>query len=244
MSALGHYLEVEGIPTVAISLVRPQTERTRPPRALWVPFELGRPFGAPSDAAFQRRVVVAALRLLESPHGPVLLEDFPDDDPRARPDPAWQAPLAPSAHAGASADALASALEAEAPLLAQRYEAARAQRGGRTSVGLSGMTIDAAVRYVGDFLRGKPMTSPNADMSPVLALRFAVDDLKAYYTEAASAGGAKPSSRQIGDWFWNDSAAGAALQALRRAHLDSPDDRLKLIAGLFLVPGARVPQAG
>ena len=66
MSALGHYLEEEGIATAAISLIRPQTERTKPPRALWVPFELGRPFGPPSDPAFQKRVVVSALRLLES----------------------------------------------------------------------------------------------------------------------------------------------------------------------------------
>jgi hypothetical protein len=48
VSALGHYLEEEGIATVAISLIRPQTENTKPPRALWVPFELGRPFGPPT----------------------------------------------------------------------------------------------------------------------------------------------------------------------------------------------------
>jgi hypothetical protein len=242
VSALGHYLEEAGIPTVAISLVRPQTERTRPPRALWVPFELGRPFGAPGDAAFQQRVVLAALRLLEAPHGPVLLEDFPDDDPRARPDATWQAPLAKAAIPDPSPDALAAALEHEAPQLARRYAETVARRNGRTSVALSGMTIDAATRYVADFLRGKPVASPHADMSPPLAMRFAVDDLKAYYTEAA-AGTAKPSSGQLGDWFWNDTVAGATLFALRRLHLESPDDRLKLIAGLFLVPGARVPPA-
>jgi len=82
VSALGHYLEEEGLATVAISLIRPQTERTRPPRALWVPFELGRPFGPPSDPAFQKRVVLAALRLVERQSGPVIIEDFPDDDPR------------------------------------------------------------------------------------------------------------------------------------------------------------------
>jgi len=65
VSALGHYLEEEGIPTVAISLIRAQTENTKPPRALWVPFELGRPLGPPSDPAFQKRVILAALRLLE-----------------------------------------------------------------------------------------------------------------------------------------------------------------------------------
>ena len=34
MSALGHYLEEEGIATVAIALIRPQAENTKPPRAL------------------------------------------------------------------------------------------------------------------------------------------------------------------------------------------------------------------
>ena len=77
MSALGHYLEEEGLATVAISLIRPQTEKTKPPRALWVPFELGRPFGPPSDADFQQRVILAALGLLERTDGPVLIEDFP-----------------------------------------------------------------------------------------------------------------------------------------------------------------------
>ena len=84
MGALGHYLEEEGIATVGISLIRPQTENTKPPRALWVPFELGRPFGPPSDATFQKRVILAALHLLERERGPVVIEDFPEDDPRKR----------------------------------------------------------------------------------------------------------------------------------------------------------------
>ncbi len=91
MSALGHYIEDEGIATVAVSLIRPQTENTRPPRALWVPFELGRPFGPPNDPVFQKRVILAALRLLERGGGPVRIADFPDDDPRERPDPGWHA---------------------------------------------------------------------------------------------------------------------------------------------------------
>jgi hypothetical protein len=66
-----------------------------------------------------------------------------------------------------------------------------------------------------------------------LLLRFDIDDLKAFYFEAAAAGGAKPSSRQLGDWFWNDTAAGAAVRALRVAHLASEDERLKLIAANF-----------
>ncbi|MEX1300510.1 MAG: hypothetical protein AB1Z81_16035 [Desulfotignum sp.] len=51
-----------------------------PPRALWVPFVLGRPLGRPGDPAFQMRVTLAALALLESETGPVLI-DFPDNAP-------------------------------------------------------------------------------------------------------------------------------------------------------------------
>ena len=85
MSALEHYLEEEGIATVAIALIRPKAERTKPPRALWVPFELGRRLGPPSDAAFQRRVLLAALHMLVEGGGPVRIADFADDDRRARP---------------------------------------------------------------------------------------------------------------------------------------------------------------
>ena len=51
-----------------------------PPRALWVPFILGRPFGVPRDENFQHRVLFAVLRLLEAPSGPVL-EDYLEDAP-------------------------------------------------------------------------------------------------------------------------------------------------------------------
>ena len=84
MSALGHYLEAKGLPTTQISLVRMHTEVIQPPRALWVPFELGRPFGTPGEAAFQRRVISAALALFERESGPVL-EDFPEDAPGEAP---------------------------------------------------------------------------------------------------------------------------------------------------------------
>ena len=41
---------------------------------------LGRPFGVPHDAGFQRGVLIAALKLLERDQGP-LLEDYPFDAP-------------------------------------------------------------------------------------------------------------------------------------------------------------------
>ena len=104
----GHYLEEDGIATVAIALIRPQAENTRPPRALWVPFELGRPFGPPSDAAFQKRVLLSALGMLVEGGGPTRIIDFPDDDPRAQPDPTWQPPFVSAAVGGGDVEALAA----------------------------------------------------------------------------------------------------------------------------------------
>ncbi len=123
--------------TVAMSLIRPQTENTRPPRALWVPFELGRPFGPPSDPAFQKRVILAALQLLERDSGPLIIEDFAEDDPRARPDPAWRPPRISALAPDRTPAALAAALEAEIPRLAEAHQRWVGQR-GRTTVGLTG----------------------------------------------------------------------------------------------------------
>jgi hypothetical protein len=239
VSALGHYLEEEGIPTVAIALVRPQAEHTRPPRALWVPFELGRPFGPPGDAAFQKQVILTALRLLEAEAGPVLLADFPEDDPREVPDPRWRPPIA----AKGSGRALVDAMTAEIAALATPYARSCTER-GRTTVGLSGLSSAAAAAYAAAWLHGSPPDSPVPDMSPVLCLRFAVDDLKAYALEAAITPGTQPSSGQLGDWLWNETATGAAIRALRRQLADSPDDRAKLIATMFLVPASRVTSGG
>lgn len=233
MSALGHYIEEEGIATVAIALVRPQAERIRPPRALWVPFELGRPFGPPSDPAFQKRVLLSALQLLEAKTGPVLLADFPQDDPREAPDPGWRPPFT----------RVGDDIEAETAALAPAYAQSRAKR-DRTTVGLSGLAPAQAAAYVAAWLRGPPPASPVPDLSPVLCLRFAIDDLKAYVLEAAIADRGRPSSRQLGDWLWNETATGAAIRELRRRLLTDDDERAKLIAGMFLVPALRAAPNG
>jgi hypothetical protein len=74
-------LEERGFSTVTIASVRAQAQKTRPPRALWTTSQLGRPLGEPRDAPFQRRVVLAALALLERTDGPVILADFNEDPP-------------------------------------------------------------------------------------------------------------------------------------------------------------------
>jgi fermentation-respiration switch protein FrsA (DUF1100 family) len=173
----------------------------------------------------------------------VIIEDFPEEDPRQRPDPAWRPPLAKPDLNGASAARLAAALEDEGTRVETLYRRA-AEEPGRTIVGLSGLSIGEAGRYMASWLRRQNPESPSAEMSAPLVLRFAVDDLKAAYIEVALSGSAKPSSKQLGDWLWSDTAAGAAIFALRSMYLTSDDERLKAIAGLFLVPGVRVPPSG
>src|ERR1700744_2372354 len=78
-------LEERGFSTVAIVSVRAKAKKTRPPRALWTTSQLGRPLGEPGDPPFQRRVLMAALGLLERADRPVILDDC-TDAPRG-----WQA---------------------------------------------------------------------------------------------------------------------------------------------------------
>ena len=65
VSLVAAELERQGIATVAIQLLREVAERVRPPRALCVPFRHGYPLDSPNDPAKQRRVIEAALALLE-----------------------------------------------------------------------------------------------------------------------------------------------------------------------------------
>src|SRR5580704_3116301 len=144
---------------------------------------------------------------------------------------------------GASAARLAVALEGESERVEVAYRGAAKER-ERTIVGLSGLSVGVAGRYMAGWLRGQTPQSLSAEISAPLALRFAVDDPKAAYIEIALSGSAKPSSRQLADWLWNGTAAGAAIFALRSMYLTSDDAHLKAIAGLFLVPGVRVPPSG
>jgi len=65
-------IEYTGITTVSISLLREITEKTRPPRALFVPYPLGYPLGEPNNADLQTRIIQAAFALLPRNDCPVL----------------------------------------------------------------------------------------------------------------------------------------------------------------------------
>jgi hypothetical protein len=222
--ALAHKLEALGFATVALASVRAQAEKTRPPRALWTAAPLGRPVGEPEDPAFQLRVLLQALGLLERTDGPVILEDFPDDPPGLTDTPGWVPP--PTSPDGAFATELAAMLP--------RWQTAQA-RFGRTSVGLSFQDPPAWPAFAAEVLAGGLPAVPPLDTT-ALSVRFLCDDIKALYGEAAQAVGPKPSPMQVDTWFWRHTAAGNLLRALRTVAMASENNALKTVGGRFFVP--------
>lgn len=235
MGALGHYLEREGIPTAQISLIREQTAAIKPPRALWVPFMLGRPFGAPNEPDFQRRVLRHLLSLFEHTTGPVL-EDFPEDAPAADEQESGFACPVSFAAPKVAAGALAQDMFDEIAQLRPWYDLARKRR-GRTTVGVYAATVDEAARHIALYLDAKPVASA-AGVSTGMAVKRACDDIKAYYYEAAAAQPGNLAPRAIEQWFWSETVAAQALLAIRDLCFASDDPSLKPLGKLSLIPRA------
>jgi len=233
VGALAHYLENEGIPTTQISLVREHTVRIRPPRALWVPFELGRPLGTPDQPDFQRRVLKAALALLEAERGPVLA-DFPEGAPEGGIVEGWACPVNFTAPARGPRD-LTSRLADEVGQLRPWHDLWRERR-GRTTVGVSGLDVEAAARYLAAFLETERPENPRPELSAAELLKLALEDVKAFHLEAAMAQPGKATSQAVADWFWGETAAGELMLALRAPLSEHPDRHIAVVAQRLLVP--------
>ena len=234
MGALGHYIEREGVPTTQISLIREQTATIKPSRSLWVPFMLGRPFGAPNDPVFQRKVLRALLALFERSAGPVL-EDFPEDAPGSTAEESGFACPVSFAPEISERGGLAAAMHAEIARLAPWYDLAKRRR-GRTTVGLFGATVAEAARHVASFIDGAPESPPAPGWSAGVSMKRACDDVKAYYYEAVAAQPGNLAPKAIENWFWRETAAAQALLAIRQICLKSDDESLKPLGKLSLIP--------
>jgi hypothetical protein len=247
VSAVGHYLEEEGIATAGISLVREHSEAMRPPRALWVPFMLGRPLGAPNAPAFQRDVLRAVLGLLERPRGPVL-EDYPHEAPVS--DAVVDIPEGESCAvnfgrppAAAGEHPLVRRLAEEIAQLRPWRDLGARRRGGST-FGVSGRTPEDAAAFVVAFLGETAPASDRPGQPLGQALKFAVDDLRAFYEEAAAAQPGEFTSDALMRWFYLETVAGEALLAVQRAARSSGDESVRAIAERALVPRAILNRAG
>lgn len=228
------------MPTTQVSLLREHTAAIHPPRALWVPFAFGRPFGVPDDAEFQSRVLRAALELLDRPAGPVL-EDFPEDAPDAAADVGpWACPLPLPDRRGEPDDARGAAFLRELEALRPWYDLA-VRRRGRTTASTCGLPVDALGSFLVGFLGPEPPAPPKPDLPPGLALKLAAEDLKAVYFEAVTVqpGGGPATADSLAEWFWGATEAGALLFAVRAACASSDDPALKAVASFLIVPQAQ-----
>ncbi len=251
MGALGHYLEREGFATASISLIRRQTEAMKPPRALWVPFELGRPFGAPNEPDFQRRVLRKLLSLIEAKTGPVL-EDFDEDPPTdaASDDDAsgWACPIEFKPMAAEADDDAATSTQALLHEIGQMrpwYDLAVSER-GRTTVGVSALEIEDIAGFITGFLGDDWPEAPFEDMPRGESFKHACQDLQAYYQEAVAAqpGQATARSSEIVEWFWNETIAGAILKRLESVCAASDDTVMQHMAAYLLLPRSQTGSVG
>lgn len=234
MGALGHYLEGEGIPTAGFSLIRLHTEKIRPPRALWVPFELGRPLGVPNDPTFQTRVLRALLSLFDATAGPVLA-DYPEDAPLAGPSDMTGMACAIRFDRPEAQETLDSALLREIREMQPWYDLAFERR-QRTTFGASRLPIENVAAYLVQWQADPPPESPHADQTPEALLKLAAEDLKVFYFEALAGQPTPMSGRTAADWFWGETIAAKLFVALRERCIADYNPERQLIGRNLLVP--------
>ena len=226
---LARALETEGIATTAISMVREHSEKTKPPRVLFVPFPFGHALGRPDDPHLQHRVLRAALDLLIEPAGPVL-RDFPDDS-----EPGVEPPAPTQASGIAPAAAVPDDPALETAQMRQYHEQWLTRSGGRTAFGLSGVPATrfrGVVRLLQAFAAGEDtdMEERPADLPLVNFIRYCADDWKALYFEGRLAMSPVVASDDGARWFWGETAAGQVLRRVRDRLDASEDARWKAAA--------------
>ena len=205
---LAHTLEGQGLSTVALSLVREHVERLRPPRALHVTFPFGRPLGRPDDLALQHRVLRAALGLLDSPSGPVLV-DFPEviDGP---------------ADVQAMTCTLPPPIDPDAPAAVEEARGLRDayDRGLRRTSGRSGLRGETAPEDVPHFLAQAYQlldASGTEDDEELAKVARRALDVRAYYEIAGVALAADQGGQSLEGltaWFFQATEAGRLLRRL------------------------------
>jgi hypothetical protein len=226
---LARALEVQGVATTSISMVREHTEKVKPPRALFVPFPFGHALGRPNDPELQHRVLKAALDLLTAPAGPVLA-DFPDDAETAMEPPAPAQASAISPAPGTPDDPAM-----ETTQMRQYHAQWLAHSGGRTAFGLSGIPatrLRGVIRFLEGFADGQDADMPErpADVALPSFIRSCADDLKALYYEGHMAMKPTAGGDDIARWFWGETASGQLLRRVRDRLDASEDPRWKAAA--------------
>ena len=222
-----------GIATVQISLIRPVTEKIRPPRALWVPFPFGRPLGPPNRPDVQLDVLRQTLGLVDQPAAPALV-DYPNEveDDYAL-EEVWSCPVTfPAVEPKNELESLNAQLRTEAQLLMPWFDEGLRAR-GRTTLGTSGkgaISIPEMLGILAAFALDAGMTVPEGYAHPMpQLLRYIATDVRAFYTEAAISkpGAGFPSPEELEEWFFLQTVAGDVFYQVR--------DRLVSVDMLVLI---------
>ena len=192
----------------------------------------------PNDPDFQRRVVKAALDLLNNDDTPVLVE-YPEEAPAAAKgddDDGWVCPISlPAQVRDPKEETITEALSREIAELAPWYDLA-VQKSGRTTVGSSGFDVPAAGEFIVSFLSDGIPDSPIEGERVDRVLKWACDDLKAYYYEAMLAQPGGPSSLDLDEWFFGQTTAGAVFFGVQKVLLDDDDEINQFVGKERLIP--------
>ena len=217
--------------------MRENTEQMQLPRFLWVPFELGRPFGAPNEPDFQRRVLHAALTLLEREDGPVVLEDYPDDAPvtTSTADAGnWSCPVSFHPRNDRDTHLLQDAL-AEIKQLAPWHEV-YVQKRGHAAPPASGLTHDEIIRGLDALAQGSNMPRLSTDLPLQEWVRLGCDDLRTWYMEAAQGQPSTVQSAVLQDWFWQQTALARLIAGAAMYFVQSKESGYNLFGRRVMVP--------
>ncbi|MDE2744833.1 MAG: hypothetical protein OXI41_02445 [Chloroflexota bacterium] len=231
--------------TTGISLIRKHPEGMKPPRSLWVPFPLGRPLGAPDQPEFQRNVLLSALRLLESATA-TTIADYPHDAPISGDDPWACAIMITPPEPANETEALRGQLIEEVRQLEPWHNESRKRR-GRTTVGISGASleqVESLAALLADFATGAESSDGEIDWNHPMPMRlkFASDDLRAFYHEAATAqpDASYPTDADLNDWLFNQTLLGTVLRQIVGRMRESDDRRLSgMVLGMIPAGFAR-----
>ncbi|MFT7653771.1 MAG: hypothetical protein ACI9UU_002883 [Candidatus Azotimanducaceae bacterium] len=190
--------------------------------------------GVPGDAEFQHRVLSAALQLLPSTESRLFVEHTEDAPEIDENEASWVCPVSFAPSPANSESPVDKVLE-EMKLLRPWYD--KALQTKATSVGVSGLELEDAVEFVAGFL-GSEQNAKNSDGAADL-LKYAVEDIKAFYNEAAVSQPGKATVLELEDWYWGETQAGKLVRAVKQASLEHSDKAIRLAAGFLLVPGSQ-----
>ena len=76
MGLIQRAIEQAGIPTVSVSIVREYTEKVKPPRAVYLQWPFGHPFGEPGNVNQQSAVLGKTLEVLSTSKTPGAIVDL------------------------------------------------------------------------------------------------------------------------------------------------------------------------